>query len=147
MNLVFFPLEPAEESTDAVITALGIVSGPVDHESLFVVREFFPGHVQTDAPCARRFLEFRELCAVMRLAPRLDCAVLNRLRRIGHDEIDVELDDVAEPVARGTRAEWVVEREQSRLRIFVGDAAGAALEPLGEQMRDGLGTRGWGLGA
>ena len=68
----------------------------------------------------------------MRLAPRLDRALLDRLRRIGHDEIHVELDDVAEAVAGRAGAERVVEREQPRLRIFVRDAARAALEALGE---------------
>ena len=54
---------------------------------------------------------------------------------IGHDEVHVELDDVAEAMARRAGAERVVEREQPRLRIFVGDAAAAALEPLAEHVQ------------
>jgi hypothetical protein len=66
----------------------------------------------------------------VRLAPRLDGILLDRLGRIGHHEVHVELDDVAEAVAGGARAERVVEREEARLRIFVRDPASAALEQL-----------------
>ena len=83
-----------------------------------------------------------ELRTIVRLGPRLDSALLNGLRRIGHHQIHVELDDVAEAVTRRAGAKRVVEREQARLGIFVGDAAGAALEALGEAMRDGI----WDLG-
>ena len=68
----------------------------------------------------------------MRLAPRLDRVLVNRLRGVGHDERHVELDDVAEPVAHAARAERVVEREQSRLRHLVLYRAAAALEALAE---------------
>ena len=53
---------------------------------------------------------------------------------IGHDEIEIELDDVAEPVARRAGAERVVERKQPRLRRFVREVAVLALEPLAEDM-------------
>jgi hypothetical protein len=68
----------------------------------------------------------------MRLAPRLDRALVDRLRSIGDDQVHVELDDVAEPVARRAGAERVVEREEARLRRFVRNAARAAFETLGE---------------
>ena len=80
----------------------------------------------------RRALQLGELRAVVRLAPRLDRVLLDRLRRIRHDQIHVELDDVAEAVADGAGAERVVEREQPRLRHLVLDVAGAALEALAE---------------
>src|SRR6185295_17557610 len=54
------------------------------------------------------------------------------------DEVHVELDDVAEPVAGRTRAERVVEREQPRLRILVRDAAATALEAFAEPVSCGL---------
>src|SRR5262249_44072927 len=64
----------------------------------------------------------------------------DRLRRVGYDEIHVELDDVAEAVARRTGAERVVERKQPRLRIFVRDAALPAFEALGEDVDSRLAT-------
>src|SRR4051794_20067689 len=73
----------------------------------------------------------------MRLAPWLDRALADRLRRIRHHELHVELDDVAESMARRARTEGIVEREQSRLRILVGDAASAAFEAFAEHTRLG----------
>ena len=66
----------------------------------------------------------------------------DRLRLVRHDEIQVELDDVAEAVARRARAKRVVEREQARLRVLVEEMASAALESFAE-----LVTTGAGLGA
>ena len=77
-------------------------------------------------------LQLRELRAVMRLAPGLDRALADRLRRIRHDQLHVELDHVAESMARRARTERIVEREQSRLRILVGDPASAAFEAFAE---------------
>ncbi len=54
----------------------------------------------------------------------------------------IELDDVAEAVARGTGPERIVEGEQPGLRHFVDDAAGPALEALAEA---GAGARRAGL--
>ena len=83
----------------------------------------------------RLALQLGQLRPVVRLRPRLDRALANRLRRIRDDERHVELDDVAEAMARRAGAERVVEREQPRLRIFVGDVAAAALETLAELMQ------------
>ncbi len=85
----------------------------------------------------RGLLQFGQLRPVVRLGPRLDGALLNRLGGVGHDEVDVELDDVPEPVAGRARAERVVEGEQPRLRILVRDAAWPALEALGELVDSG----------
>ena len=139
MDLVFLPLEPAEEAADARV--LLRILGAFDDEVLLLVGQVLPRHVEKHLRLLRRALQLRELRAVVRLGPRLDRALLDRLLRIRHDEIHVELDDVAEAVAGRAGAERVVEREQPRLRILVRDAAGAALEALGEQcmeLRAGL---------
>ncbi len=137
MDLVLLALEPAEESADALV-----VVGAFDYEPLLLVRELGPWDVETDLRLLRGALQIGELRAIVRFAPRLDRALLDRFRLVRHDEVHVELDDVAEPMARRAGAERVVEREQARLRIFVRDAALAAFEPLGEHD----GTRGWRLG-
>ena len=87
-------------------------------------------------PAARRALQLGELRAIVRLAPRLDGILLDRLRRIRHDQLHVELDDVAEAVTDRTGAERVVEREQARLRHLVRNVARAAFEPLAEPVHD-----------
>ncbi len=66
----------------------------------------------------------------MGLGPRLDCPLLDGLVRVGYDQVHIQLDDVPKAVARGAGAERIVEGEKTRLRILVGDPAGAALEAL-----------------
>ena len=129
VDLVLLAFEPAEETADAVEFLVAL-----DDEFLLGVGQLRPRHIETDPGFARSTLQFGLLRPVVRLAPRLDGALLNRLRGIGHDEIHVELDDVAEAVTCRAGTERVVEREQARLRIFVRDAAVPALEPLGELM-------------
>ena len=140
MHLVFLALEPAEEAADAVVGAVAF-----DDERPFLVGEIRPRHVEPDGRLARRALQLRQLRAVMRLAPRLDGALVDRLRSIGHHQVHVELDDVAEAVARRAGAERVVEREEARLRRLVRDAARAALEALGELDPDGIRDSGSGI--
>ena len=98
---------------------------------LFVDREVGPRHVEPDA-AAGGALQLGQLRAVVRLAPRLDRVLEDRLRGIGHDQRHVQLDDVAEAMTERAGAERVVEREQPRLRYLVGDVAHAALEALAE---------------
>src|SRR5262245_31237142 len=107
VDLVLLALEPAEEAAHAVE-----VLGPFDDERLLLFRELRPRHVETDLRLLRRALQLGELRPVVRLAPRLDRALLDRLRWIGDYQIHVELDDVAEAVAGRTGAKRVVEREE-----------------------------------
>ena len=146
--LVFLALEPAEEPADpfvALTRACRRVVAPVDDEPLLVGGQLGPGDVEAHFAFSRGPFQLGQLSAVVRLAPRLDGALADRLRRIGDDEIHVELDDVAEAVAGRARAERVVEREQPRLRIFVGDPARAAVEALGEDDRNGIRDLGVGI--
>ena len=130
VHLVFLPIEPPEESADALVAS----SVAFDDEPPLVVGQLGPRHFQPDLVLAGRALQLRELRAIVRLAPRLDGALLDRLRLVGHHQIHVELDDVAEPVTGRAGAERVVEREEPRLRVFVGDAAFPAFEQLAELM-------------
>ena len=130
VHLVLLALEPAEEPLHALVVAAAF-----DHELPLGVRQVAPRHVETQGRRLGGALELRETASIVRLGPRLDRAGVDRLGRIGHDERQIELDDVAEPVARRARAERVVEREQPRLRHFVRNAARPALEPLAEPVR------------
>jgi hypothetical protein len=133
VHLVFLAFEPAEEPADAAVA--GAV--PLDDQAALIVGQVLPRRVERDAQPLGLPLQLGQLRSVVRLRPRLDRALANRLRRIRDDERHVELDDVAEAVARRAGAERVVEGEQPRLRIFVGDVAAAALETLAELMQRG----------
>jgi hypothetical protein len=125
VDFVLLALEPSEEAADTVVSAVAF-----DDEGPFLVGEIGPRRVETCTGLPRRPLQLRQLRAVMRFAPRLDRTLVDRLRSIGNHQVHVELDDVAEPVARRASAERVVEREEARLRRFVPDAARAAFETL-----------------
>ena len=133
VDLVFLALEPAEEPAHA----LEVVAVAVHHERDFFRRQVAPRHVEAEALGLGGALQLGEMRAVVRLGPRLDRALVDRLLLIGHHQVLIELDDVAEAVAGRAGAERVVEREQARLRILVGNAAGPALEALGEQVLNG----------
>ena len=128
VDLVLLLLQRGEEPPDAGVA--GAV--PLDHEAPFLAGELRPGHGGPNVVPARGALQVGEVRAVVRLAPRLDGALRDRLRGIRHHQVHVELDDVAEAVARGTGAERAVEREQRGLRNLVGDPARAAFEALAE---------------
>ena len=135
VDLVFLPLEPPEEAPNAFVVAVA-----VDHEGALGVAQLLPGHVEPDPLRPRRPLQVGQLRPIVRLAPRLDGILLNRLGRVGHDQPQVELDHVPESVAGRAGPKGVVEREQPRLRQLVGNRAGAALEALAEDMAGRLGV-------
>ena len=131
VHLVLLALQPAEEAADALERR----AVAVEDEALLLGGQVAPRHVEPEARRLRRPLQLREVGAVVRLAPRLDRMLVDRLRGVGHHQIHVDLDDVAEAVADRARAVRVVEREQARLRVLVGDAARPALEPFRERVQ------------
>ncbi len=137
VDLVFLPFEPLEEAVDAVVG----IAVAVEDDALLLVGQLVPGHVETDVGRLRRTLERGEVRPVVRLAPRLDGVLLDRLLLIGDDQVEVQFHHVAEAVTGRARAERIVEREQPRLRQLVEDAARAALEPLAEDVADRLARR------
>ena len=136
MDLVLLALEQREEAAHALIAAVA-----VDDEGPLRVRELLPRHVEPHLAVAALPLQVRLVTAVLRLGPRVDGALRERLARIGHHEPEIEFHHVAEAVTGRARAERVVEREQARLRHLVRDATRPALEPLGEDVADGRGWR------
>ena len=137
VHLVFLAFEPLEEAVDAFVG----VAVAVKDDAALLVGELVPGHVEADVGGLRGALERGEVRPVVRLAPRLDRVLLDRLLLIGDDQVEVELHHVAEAVTGRARAERVVEREQPRLRQLVEDAAGAALEAFAEDVADRLAPR------
>jgi hypothetical protein len=130
MNFVLLPFQPPEKALDAVV-----VVAALDHETPLLVGQIVPRHVETQTRRPGGPLQLRQTAAIVRLAPGFDRAGVDRLAAIGHDEIHVELDDVAEAMTGRARAERVIEREEPRLRHFVRDAARAAFESLAEPVR------------
>src|SRR5204862_2764600 len=79
VHLVFLALEPAEESADAVVPFAAF-----DDEMRLPIGELCPGHVLPDACFACSALQLGELRSVMRLAPRFDRVLRDRLGPIRH---------------------------------------------------------------
>jgi hypothetical protein len=105
VDLVFLLLEPAEEPANPIVG----VTIALHHEGDFFGAEINPRHVEADSAGLGSALQFREMRAVVGLGPRLDRALVDRLLLIGHDQLQVQLDDVAEAMAGWTGAERVVE--------------------------------------
>ena len=70
--------------------------------------------------------------AVLGTLPGVDGSVVDGLRLIGDDEVEVEVDGVAEALAARAGSEGIVEGEEARLGLAVGAVAGGALECGGE---------------
>src|SRR5262249_25967675 len=103
-----------------------------EDETPLLVRKLTPRDVGWNAAAARPFLEFGDERAIARLRPGLDDAFIERLARIGHDEIQIEVDGVTKALAARTCAIWIVERKKARLRNLIDRAIVFAFEPLVE---------------
>src|SRR5205823_7769170 len=127
VELVAIRLHLLEEALDAGELSLALV------DELPLVRpERLPGPVHGDAAPARRLHQLALVPATGRVRPGLDGAVGETPRGIRHHEGLVVLEDVAEPLALGTGAERVVEREQERLRTLERHPAAGAAERFRE---------------
>ena len=73
--------------------------------------------------------------AVVRLVPGLDRPFRQAPVLVGHHEVEVDLDQVAEAVTGGAGPERVVEGEEAGLRLHEGPAAAGALEALRDAQR------------
>ena len=129
MQLVFFALEIIEEAFDAVEFARGIA---FEQQLALVRRQMPPRDVRRNVLRARELLRFLHQPAIARLGPRLDRAVVERFARIGHDEIEIEIDRVAESLAARACAPRIVERKKPRLRLLINGAVIFAFEAIVE---------------
>src|ERR1700683_4415819 len=127
VQLVLFALEEREEAMDADKRAAS-----VEGEGLLFGRRVPAGDVDANAVLLCGAAEFGEERAVLGAIPRIDGALVERLRLVGNDEVEVEVDGVAEALATGARAVGVVKREEARLRLAVLAVTGFAFEGGGE---------------
>ena len=104
------------------------VVAAVEDEALLVGFEVVPGSVHGNAMLLCHLLQFGEVGAIFGAIPGVDCALVEGLRLVGDDEVEVEVDCVAETLAAQACAEGVVEREEARFGFAILAMAGLALE-------------------
>ena len=127
VQLVLLAFKEGEEAVDAEECAVA-----VEDEGLLVGFEIVPGNVHRNAMLLCGLLQLGEVGAILRAIPRVDGAIFQCLRLVGNDEVEVEVDGVAEALAARARAEGVVEGEEARFRLAVDAMARFALESRGE---------------
>src|SRR5205085_10634617 len=103
--------EKVEEALDAVEAVSALDDG-----ALLLARQLTVRHVRGNPRRARELQQVPLRPLVLRLGERLDGAARQAQLRVGDDEVEVEADGVAEPLAGRASAERVVEAEQARLR-------------------------------
>ena len=130
MQLVFFALQPVEKSFDAFVVVLGIA---FENQPPLFRGELTPRHVRRNSATARPFLCVLKKHSVTRFRPRFDRAVVERLARIGNDQIQIEIDGISKPLAARTRAVRIIEGEKPRLGFLVESAVVLAFEALVER--------------
>jgi hypothetical protein len=137
-----FSARASEEAADAFVSPRRL-----RRRSALLVGQLRPRHIETEAALPSRALSVRRVardsaaCSRARSRPSL----IDRDGSCTTSSMSSSM-MLPKPVAGRARAERVVEREQTRLRRLVRDAARAAFEALGEL--DPLGTRDrdWALG-
>ena len=72
VDLVFLPLEPAEEAADPGVVVVPRRADAFDDEALLILGQIGPRHVEADLALARDSLQLGQLGPIVRLAPRLD---------------------------------------------------------------------------
>ena len=127
MELVFLALEMVEESAHAEEFAFA-----VENEIAVLFGEIDPRHVERNSGSFGVTLQVGKQRAVLGLGPGLDGAFAQGFQLVGNDEVEIEVDGVAESLALRASAVGIVEGEEARLGLFVTDAAEFALEALGE---------------
>ena len=89
-----------------------------------------PRNIGRDPRLPRKALQFGKQRPVLGFCPRLDRTFIQSFFFVGDDEIEIEIDGVAEALATRTRAIRIVKRKQPRLGLFVAAAVVLALEAL-----------------
>src|SRR5437016_14062169 len=92
-----------------------------------------PRHARRNASSPRPFLRFLKKRAIPGLGPRLDGALIKRLARVRHHQIQIKVDCVSETLAARTSSVRVVERKEARLRLLVKGAVILAFESFVER--------------
>ena len=104
VQFVLLPLEMLEEAPDATETTVTI-----DDQLLLLSIEFVPGNVQRNPGLPREAFELREQRPIFWLSPGLDRTFIQSLAFVGNDEVEIEIDSVAEALATRAGAVRIVE--------------------------------------
>src|SRR5581483_715050 len=122
------PLEPLEPRPDAPVAAAAADPLAVEDELAVRLVELRPRDVDRDPAPAAELEERRALPGGRFRRPRLDRVARDRAARIGHDQVEIEVDDAPEAAARLARPERAVEGEEVRNGLAHREAALRALE-------------------
>src|SRR5688572_16361887 len=128
---------PAEEDPHVQLVLLGLevieeIADCVDREFQVLRIQFADGLIQRNARRFRGFFEIVEVDPIPGLRLWLDRALVERERAVGQQQVEIEIDRVAEPLTAGTCAKRIIEGEQPRLRILIADTARLALKGFAE---------------
>ena len=129
VHLVGAALEPLEPGLDARVLAARPVTFSVDDRRALLFRELLPGDVERDLPLLREANEDLALPFARFPRPRLDAALLERLRLVRDDLVPVDRDHATKALAAGARAERRVVREEPGSRRIEDPRAARTHEP------------------
>ena len=96
---------------------------PAQHDFARGFRHFTPGNVERNTELSGLLLEVRVPGSVLGAIPGVDGAVSEGEAFVGDDEIEIEVDGVAETLAARAGAEGIVEAEEARLGLLAGTMA------------------------
>jgi len=113
-----------------VLDVDALALGAVEEQILLLLRQLLPGLVEIDLPAVRDRLDHRLVEARVADRPRHQRALGNRERRVGDEQVGVDLLLGAEPGAARAGAVRRVEREDARLELRERDAVLRAREPF-----------------
>ena len=122
VQLVLLALHEPEESMHA-----GKRAFPFQHETLLRGGQIEPRHVQRNTLLTRRATHLGVIRAILRTRPWIDRAVVEGLALVRDDEVEIEVDGVAEALAARTCAIGIVEGKEPRLRLAIEAVAVLAL--------------------
>ena len=127
MQLVLLALQVIKESAHPRKAAFA-----ADNHPLVLRIECCPGRVERNFHLLSKALQLGVERTVLRLGPGLDSTLSQSLGLVGNDQVEIEVNGVAETLATRARAIRTIEREQPRLGLLVADAAVLALEAIRE---------------
>ncbi len=127
VELVLLALEQREE---AVHAREGTSS--VENKGLLLRGQIPPGNVERNAVRHAQLGAFRSDTSGIWAGSRDRSRLRRGFRLIGNDEVEVEVDGVAESLAAGAGAVGIVEGEEARLGLAVLAVAGGALKGSGK---------------
>jgi hypothetical protein len=118
MEFVLLALEQRKEAVDSRKAPCAI-----ENEGLLIESQVEPRHVHRNAVLLRGTLQLSEVGAVFRTVPWVDRAFIQGLRFVRNDEIEVEVDSVAEALAARTGSVGIIEGKKARLGLAISAVA------------------------